>query len=139
MSGVNKHIIVGRLGKDPELRILESGNKVVTFSVATSESYKDKTSGEKKEITDWHNVVAWNAKAEALAKYVKKGDMIFLEGKSRTRSWEKDGITRYTTELVVDEFCCLQSKSSDRAPTPDQEYKTADQQEQGTSKDDLPF
>ena len=89
MSGVNKVILVGRLGKDPEVRNLENGASVANFTLATSESYKDKTTSEKKEITEWHNIVLWRGLAEIAAKYLHKGDMIYVEGRLRTRSWEK--------------------------------------------------
>ncbi|MEM9895458.1 MAG: single-stranded DNA-binding protein [Bacteroidota bacterium] len=107
MSGVNKAILVGRLGKDPEVRHLENGATVANFSIATSETYKDKQTGEKREQTEWHNIVLWRGLAEIAEKYVKKGDMIYVEGKLRTRSWEKDGITRYTTEVVGDNMTML--------------------------------
>jgi single-strand DNA-binding protein len=107
MSGVNKVILVGRLGKDPEVRHLENGATVANFSMATSETYKDKNTGEKRETTEWHNVVLWRGLAEVVEKYVKKGDMIYIEGKLKTRSWEKDGVTRYTTEVVGDNMTML--------------------------------
>jgi single-strand DNA-binding protein len=112
MSGVNKVILVGRLGKEPEVRNLDNGAMVASFSMATSESYKDKTTGEKKEITEWHNIVAWRGLAEIIQKYVHKGDMVYIEGKLRTRMWEKDGIKRYTTEVVADNMTMLGSKGS---------------------------
>lgn len=107
MSGVNKVILVGRLGKDPEVRHLENGATVANFSIATSETYRDRQTGEKREQTEWHNVVLWRGLAEVAEKYVKKGDMIYVEGKLRTRSWEKDGVTRYTTEVVGDNMTML--------------------------------
>lgn len=124
MSGVNKVILVGRLGKDPEVRHLESGVAVANFSVATSEVYKDRNTGERKEVTEWHNVVLWRGLADVAEKYLKKGDMVYVEGKLRTRSWEKDGVTRYTTEVVGDNMTMLSPKgtneaSSGNAPQPD--------------------
>lgn len=112
MSGVNKVIIVGRLGKDPEVRHLENGASVANFSVATSEVYKDRNTGERKEQTEWHNVVLWRGLAEVAEKYLTKGDMVYIEGKLRTRSWEKDGVTRYTTEIVGDNMTMLSPKGS---------------------------
>jgi single-strand DNA-binding protein len=112
MSGVNKVILVGRLGKDPEVRNLENGAAVANFTLATSESYKDKTTGEKKEITEWHNVVVWRGLAEISQRYLHKGDMVYIEGKLRTRSWEKEGVTRYTTEIVGDNMTMLSTKGS---------------------------
>lgn len=107
MAGINKVILVGRLGKDPEIRHLENGVAVASFSLATSESYKDRTTGERKEQTEWHNIVLWRGLAEVAEKYVKKGDLIYVEGKLKTRSWEKDGVTRYTTEIVGDNMTML--------------------------------
>lgn len=112
MSGVNKVILVGRLGKDPEVRNLDSGVSVANFSMATSETYRDKTSGEKKEITEWHNIVLWRGLAEVAQKYLHKGDLVYIEGKLRTRSWEKEGVTRYTTEVVGDNMTMLSTKGS---------------------------
>ena len=106
MAGVNKVILVGNLGKDPEVRHLENGATVANFPIATTESYKDRN-GNRQEQTEWHNVVLWRGLAEVAEKYVKKGDMIYVEGKLRTRSWEKDGVTRYTTEVVGDNMTML--------------------------------
>src|SRR5690349_9564409 len=112
MAGVNKVILVGRLGKEPEVRNLENGAAVANFTMATSETYKDKTTGEKKEITEWHNIVLWRGLAEVTQRYLHKGDMVYIEGKLRTRSWEKEGVTRYTTEVVADNMTMLSSKGS---------------------------
>lgn len=109
---MNKVILVGRLGKDPEVRNLENGASVANFTVATSESYKDRTTGEKKEITEWHNIVLWRGLAEIAQKYLHKGDMVYIEGKLRTRSWEKEGVTRYTTEIVGDNMTMLSTRGS---------------------------
>ena len=105
---VNKVILLGRLGKDVETRNLESGNTVANFTLATSESYKNKN-GEKVENTEWHNIVVWGKQAEIAARYLKKGSQIYLEGKITTRSWEKDGSTRYSTEIVANNFTMLGS------------------------------
>ena len=110
MSGVNKVILVGRLGKDPEVRNLDNGAVVANFSIATSESYKDRTTGEKKEVTEWHNIVLWRGLAEIAQRFLHKGDLVYIEGKLRTRSWEKDGVTRYTTEVVADNMTMLGSR-----------------------------
>lgn len=112
MAGVNKVILVGRLGKDPEVRNLENGASVANFTMATSETYKDRVTGEKKEITDWHNIVLWRGLAEIAQKYLHKGDMVYIEGKMRTRSWEKDGVTRYTTEVIGDNMTMLSTQRS---------------------------
>ena len=94
MAGVNKVILVGNLGKDPEVRHLENGAAVANFSVATTESYKDRNTGERRDQTEWHNVVLWRGLAEVAEKYLKKGSQVYIEGKIRTRSWEdKEGNT----------------------------------------------
>jgi single-strand DNA-binding protein len=115
MSGVNKVILLGRLGKDPEVRTLENGAVVANFTMATSEVYRDKNTGERKENTEWHNIVLWRNPAEVAAKYLKKGDQCYIEGKLRTRSWQKEGVTRYTTEIVGDTLTLLGSRK-DSAP-----------------------
>ncbi|GAL84409.1 single-stranded DNA-binding protein [Sporocytophaga myxococcoides] len=100
MSGVNKVILVGRLGKDPEIRVMESGRKVASFTLATSEVYKDKN-GERVEQTEWHNVSFWGPIADVIEKYLKKGNQLYVEGKLRTRSYEdKEGVKKYTTEII---------------------------------------
>ena len=111
-GGVNKVILVGNLGRDPEVRHLENGTPVASFSLATSESYKDRTTGERKTVTEWHNVVLWRGLAEVAEKYLHKGDQVYIEGKLRTRSWEKDGATRYSTEIIGDNMTMLGSKGS---------------------------
>ncbi|PJA06304.1 MAG: single-stranded DNA-binding protein [Flavobacteriales bacterium CG_4_10_14_0_2_um_filter_32_8] len=111
MAGINKVILVGNLGKDPEVRYLEGGTAVANFSVATSETFKDKNSGERKTITEWHNVVLWRGLAEIAEKYLKKGSQVFIEGKLKTRQWQdKDGHNRYTTEIVGDNLQMLGRK-----------------------------
>ena len=108
MAGVNKVILVGNLGKDPEVRHLESGVMVANFTLATSESYKDRTTGERKQVTEWHNIVLWRGLAEVAEKYLKKGNQVYVEGKLRTRSWnDQEGNTRYTTEVVADNMTML--------------------------------
>lgn len=146
MSGVNKVILVGRVGKEPEVRNLENGAVVANFSMATSETYKDKTTGEKKEITDWHNIVLWRGLAEITQKYVHKGDMLYIEGKMRTRSWEKDGITRYTTEVIGDNMTMLSTKGGSGGSGNSEYSQERPMAEQGSSTppmhsstDDLPF
>ena len=100
-SSVNKVILVGRLGKDPEVRYTQGGKAVANFSIATDESYKD-AQGEKQKKTEWHNIVVWGNSVEAFVqKYLHKGDMVYIEGKLQTRSWEKDGQKKYTTEINV--------------------------------------
>ena len=133
MAGVNKVILVGNLGKDPEVRHLEGGVAVANFSLATSETYKDKN-GQKNEQTEWHNVVVWRGLAEVAEKYLKKGMTVYVEGKLRTRSWDdKEGNKRYTTEIVADNFVMLGKKESN---------STGFNEEPGSfikAGDDLPF
>lgn len=104
MAGtVNKVILIGNLGKDPEVRRLENGTMVASFPIATSEVYTDKTTGVKKENTDWHDIVVWRGLAEVADKYIKKGYKVYVEGKLKKRSWQdKEGLTRYTSEVVAD-------------------------------------
>lgn len=141
MAGVNKVILLGRLGKDPEVRHLESGAVVANFPIATSETYKDKTTGEKKEITEWHNVVLWRGLAEVASKYLKKGDMVYIDGKLRTRSWEKDGVTRYTTEIVGDNMNMIGGKGDGGNGSAAPEVPKGEQNvvPEPTDLDDLPF
>jgi single-strand DNA-binding protein len=122
MSGVNKVILVGRLGKDPEVRNLDNGVSVANFTMATSETYKDRTTGEKKETTEWHNIVLWRGLAEVSQKYLHKGDLVYIEGKLRTRSWEKEGVTRYTTEIIADNMTMLGSKSGGNSGSGSSDY-----------------
>ena len=114
MSGVNKVILIGNLGKDPEVRHLDNGASVANFSIATTESYKDRNTGQRVDQTEWHNIVLWRGLAEVAEKYLKKGDSVYIEGKLRTRSWEKDGVTRYTTEVVGDQMTMLGGKRGDQ-------------------------
>jgi single-strand DNA-binding protein len=110
MSGINKVILVGHLGKDPELRYLEGGVTVTSFPLATSEYYnKD---GRKIEQTEWHNIVMWRSLADVAAKYLQKGKLVYIEGKLRTRTFEdKEGVKKYTTEVVAENFTLLGRKS----------------------------
>lgn len=113
MAGsVNKVILIGNLGKDPEVRRLENGAVVANFPLATSESYVDRTTGERRESTDWHTIVLWRGLAEVAEKYARKGTKVYIEGKLKNRSWtDKDGNTRYTTEVLADEMTLLTPKS----------------------------
>ncbi|RZL03083.1 MAG: single-stranded DNA-binding protein [Hymenobacter sp.] len=107
MAGVNKVILVGNLGKDPEVRHLEGGNSVANFTLATNEYYKDKQ-GARVERTEWHNISAWRGLAELAEKYLKKGSQVYVEGKLRTRQYQdKDQQTRYITEIVAEEISLL--------------------------------
>lgn len=117
MSGVNKVIIVGRLGQDPETKYLPSGGAVTNASVATSEKWKDKNTGQPQERTEWHRVVFFNRLGEIAGEYLKKGSMVYVEGALRTRKWQaQDGTDRYTTEIVVSEMQMLDGKSDAGVP-----------------------
>lgn len=121
MAGVNKVILVGNLGKDPEMRYTPNGVPVCSFPMATSETYKDRNSGERVTQTEWHNIVIWRGMAETAEKYLRKGSQVFIEGKIKTRSWEdQQGQKRYTTEVVADVMQLLDrpSKSEPRSNSP---------------------
>ena len=137
MKGVNKAIILGYVGKDPEVRYMPSGGAAANFSVATSEQWKDKQTGQKKERTEWHNISAFGKLAEIIGEYVKKGDPVYIEGKIQTRKWQdRDGNDRYTTEIVTSELQMLggrvqQSGASTNNEQPEKSNEGFDQ--------DIPF
>lgn len=143
MAGVNKVILVGHLGKDPEVRHLENGTSVANFTLATSESYKDKA-GNRIDQTEWHNIVVWRGLADVAEKFLKKGSQIYLEGKIRTRSWEdQTGNKKYTTEIVADTFNML-SKRDDSGqqqtlPSNQTPNTTVQNSPPVDEADDLPF
>ena len=113
MAGVNKVILVGRLGRDPEMKYTPDGTAIATFNVATSETWKDKATGEKQEKTEWSRIVAFRRLAEIMGEYLKKGSQVYIEGKLQTRSWEgQEGNKRYATEIVAREMQMLDSKGS---------------------------
>lgn len=115
--GVNKAIILGNVGQDPEVRFLPNGNPVANLSVATSEAWTDKQSGQKQERTEWHRVVAFNKLAEIIQQYVKKGSKIYIEGKIQTRKWQgQDGQDRYSTEIVASDMQMLDSRQGGQQP-----------------------
>ncbi len=115
--GINKVILVGHLGKDPEVRYSPNGGAIANITMATSESWKDKASGEKQERTEWHRVVFFNRLAEIAGEYLKKGAQIYVEGRLQTRKWQdKEGKDRYTTEIVAGEMQMLGSRSGGGAP-----------------------
>ena len=110
--GVNKVILVGNLGKDPETRYMPNGKAVTNFSIATSESWKDKQTGEQREQTEWHNIVMYDRLAEIAAEYLRKGSQVYVEGRLRTRKWQdKEGRDRYTTEINANEMQMLGSRA----------------------------
>ena len=136
MAGINKVILVGNLGKDPEVKYLDNGVAVANFSLATTENYKNKQ-GERVSQTEWHNIVLWRGLAEVAEKYLKKGGSVYIEGKIRTRKWEdKEGITRYSTEILGDNMTMLGGKApSESTPNNDVSHKI----EEKDIEDDLPF
>ncbi len=143
MSGVNKVILVGHLGKDPEIRHLDGGVSVTSFPLATSETYtKD---GRKIEQTEWHNIVMWRGLADVGAKYLKKGKLVYIEGKLRTRSFEdKEGIKRYSTEVVAENFTMLGKKEDSDEESSNAPAQNVVKQEDkvglsADDQDDLPF
>ena len=146
MSGINKVILVGNLGKDPEVRHLEGGAVVAKFPLATSETYKTKE-GQRVDQTEWHNIVMWRGLAESAEKYLRKGSLVYIEGKIRTRSWDdKDGNKRFATEIIADTMTMLSSRrSDDQQQHGTTEQKPASSEESpsvdipNTNSDDLPF
>ncbi|MBI1838645.1 MAG: single-stranded DNA-binding protein [Flavobacteriia bacterium] len=139
MAGsVNKVILIGNLGKDPEVRRLENGAVVASFSIATSEVYTDRTSGEKKELTDWHNIVVWRGLAEVAEKYIKKGYKVYVEGRLKNRSWQdKEGNTRYTTEIIADELNILSRPENSEKTQSQAPYTTPPSSSVPSKMDDL--
>ena len=150
MAGsVNKVILVGNLGADPDIRTMQSGDKVVNLSIATSESWKDKSSGERREKTEWHRVVVFNSGLVTVCEnYLRKGSKVYIEAQLETRSWEQDGQKKYTTEIVLRPYksvlTMLDSRSDSNQP---QEQQAQEQQAQQTAapvvadpmEDDIPF
>lgn len=142
MASVNIAIIVGRLGKDPEVRYTSNGEPIANMTIATSETWKDKTTGEKKEQTDWHRVVAYGKLAEIIGRYLKKGALVHIQGSSHTRKWQdKDGQDRYTTEIKAKDMKMLggKSDSSDGDAASHQMKQQADTGSFADMADDIPF
>lgn len=135
---VNKAIIIGNVGRDPEVRYMTNGEAVANFSIATTENWKDK-SGVKQEKTEWHNVVAYRKLAEIIGEYVKKGTQVYIEGKLQTRKWEKDGVTRYATEIIADTMQMLggRSENNQSGSTSGQARENNAPKEQSGNFDDM--
>lgn len=144
-NGVNKAILIGNLGADPEVKHLDSGTVVARLRIATGESYRDRD-GNRQERTEWHNVVLWRRLAEVAEQYLKKGDQIYVEGRLQTRSYEKDGVTKYFTEVICNSMTMLGKKSSsDDQPAAysssggGNESSQEGPAEEPSGDDDLPF
>lgn len=145
-SSVNKVILIGRLGRDPEIRETNGGQSVANFSIATDESYKNKD-GEKIKKTEWHNIVVWGAAVDNfVAKYIHVGDMVYIEGRLQTREWEKDGVKRYTTEVNVSDIKGLvtgggesDSRSSSKNRSNSKPTGRTSQRQAEPEDEDIPF
>lgn len=144
--GVNKVIILGNLGQDPDVKFTPSGSAVVNLTLATSESWKDKNTGEKQDRTEWHRCVGWGKTAEIIGEYVKKGDQLFVEGKLQTKKYQKNGVDHYSTEIVIDKFQFIGGNRNQGGQNQQQQQQpqTQQQQQQQTPPpsdfdDDLPF
>ena len=136
---LNKVQIIGRVGKDPEVRYATNGDAIANFTVATSERYKDKQTGEAVEKTEWHNVSAFRRLGEIVGEYVRKGSLIYIEGKIQTRKYDKDGVTHYATGIVASEMKMLGSKDGGQQQQgqPRQQQKPAPSQPSGGGFDDM--
>jgi single-strand DNA-binding protein len=147
MSGVNKVILIGNLGQDPEIRHLPSGDSVANVSIATSETWKDKNTGEKQERTEWHRVAFFGKLADVVGKYLTKGSKVYVEGKLRTRKWQhSDGTDRYSTEVVVDMTGTMQmldgkggTQAQQRAPASQPRAQQSAPPASDDFDDDIPF
>ena len=151
MASVNKAILIGNLGKDPELKFLPSGQPVANFPIATSEKWKDKSTGETKEQTEWHNIIMFGKLAEIAGQYLKKGSSVFVEGRLQTRKWQdKNGQDRYTTEIIANEMKMLGGRGDQSGSQPAQQPRsqsnqdarnkaTFDAQAPAGFDDDIPF
>lgn len=141
MAGINKVILIGNLGRDPEVMTFDNGVKKASFSLATSESYKNKE-GQRVDQTEWHNIVMWRGLAEVAEKYLRKGGQVYIEGKIKTRSYEQDGIKKYVTEIYADNMTMLGKRDSeygDPQAQPQSKPQTAEEPEIQAPDDDLPF
>lgn len=141
--GVNKVILIGNLGRDPEVRYSPNGGAIANITLATSESWKDKNTGEQVEKTEWHRVVFFRRLAEIAGEYLKKGSKVYIEGKLQTRKWQdKDGNDRYTTEIVANEMQMLDSRGGSASYNQEEPATASSQQESmpaGDFDDDIPF
>ena len=143
-SGINKVILVGNLGQDPEIKYTAGGAAVTTLSIATSDSWKDKESGMDQERTELHRVVLWRRLAEIAGEYLKKGSKVYIEGQLQTRKWEQEGQTRYTTEIIARDMQFLDSRGNSNTSSTQKSSKMEDQSasdvpDSAIEDDDIPF
>lgn len=139
MSDLNKVMIIGRLGADPEQRYMPNGKAVANIRVATSERWKDRQTGDAKERTEWHSIVAYEKLAEIICEYLRKGSQVYIEGKLQTRKWQdKEGKDRYTTEIIAQQMQMLGGKPQGERPVKQQEQPAAPADDGGFD-DDIPF
>jgi single-strand DNA-binding protein len=139
MSSLNKVFLIGRCGRDPEIKYFQNGDAACNFSIATSESWKDKNTGEKKEKTEWHKIVAYRKLAEICGKYLCKGKQVYLAGRLQTRSYEKDGNTYYTTEILISDMIMLGDGGRPAEKTDQPTAKTDAWSTGPMPDDDIPF
>lgn len=140
MASVNLAILIGNLGHDPELKYMPNGDAVCNISIATTETWKDKTSGEQKEATEWHRVTFFRRLAEVAGQYLKKGSQVYIEGRIKTRKWQdKDGVDRYTTEIHANEMKMLGKRESAPVSEHSEAKGNAFQSQSGDDEDDIPF
>lgn len=139
MAGINKVILVGRLGRDPEVRYTPSGAAVANFAIATSEQWKDRETGERQERTEWHKIVAWRRLGEICGEYLHKGSQVYIEGRLQTKSWEdRDGNKRYTTEVVAQNMQMLDALNKEgKAESSAEQFP--EEEPIGVPDDDIPF
>jgi single-strand DNA-binding protein len=140
VSGLNKVQIIGHLGADPDTRYMPSGKPVTNIRVATSETWKDKESGDRKEKTEWHSIVFFDKLAEIAAEYLRKGSQVYVEGKLQTRKWQdKEGKDRYTTEIIAQQMQMLGGKPQGERPAKSQQERSVPPADDGGFDDDIPF
>jgi single-strand DNA-binding protein len=141
MSSLNRATLIGRLGQDPEVRYTPNGAAVTNFSLATSETWKDKDSGEKREKTQWHRIKTWQRLAEICGEYLTKGQRVYIEGRIETREWEdRDGIKRYITEIIATNMVMLDGgRSKQDRPASSPQPQSSYQDQFGPDDDDIPF
>jgi single-strand DNA-binding protein len=138
---LNKTMLIGRLGRDPELKKTKDGRTITSFSIATTLAWKDKTSGEKKEATEWHRIVAFGKLADICGQYLTKGKLVYVEGRLHTRSWEQDGSTRYITEILADIVRSFSAKVANGESQPENhaQHSPPPSDQPYPMDDDIPF